>query len=196
MAMDKNLELVKRIKNGDEKSYEILLMNHKNMIYKIINTADIYRGDYIADTESLFQEGSIALYNAVFTFEENKGMCFTSYAYMIIRSRINTYLRDDRSFLDDMCSIDNNPCIDYHISMSNLCIAENPITYHKELEFEETLNKFVDNLNSEDRQIFEMRSNDLSYKQISERLKINTKRVDNRLRLLRRRLKKYLEENE
>ena len=38
-----------------------------------------------------------------------------------------------------------------------------------------------------------MKAEDSSYRQIAEKLNISVKRVDNRLQLLRRKLKRYLE---
>lgn len=192
MTMDKNLELIKRIKNGDEKSFEILLENHKRMIYKIIYTANINYGDYQIDIESLYQEGCITLYKSVFSFEEEKGMMFTSYAYMTIRARINTYIRDSKCLGDEVYSIDNFENQDYHLSMTSMCVSENPVEYHRELEFQKSLDKFISNLDEEDQLIFKMRADNISYKEISERLKINHKHIDNRLSALRKRLRRYL----
>lgn len=169
MAMDKNLELIRNIKNGDEKSFEILLENHKKMIYKIIYSTNVDYGDFQIDVDSLFQEGSLTLYKSVFTFEEDKGMRFTSYAYMTIRARINTCIRDTKYLGDEIYSIDNCDNQDYHLSMASLCVSENPIAYHRELEFQKTLDKFVSNLDEEDQLIFKMRADNISYKEISER---------------------------
>lgn len=193
--MEKYRDIIKRIKDGDEESFEIIYNDHKKMMYKIIYTINLNYGDYQMDIDSLFQESSLALYNAVFTYKEEKGMSFTSYAYMVIRARVNTCIRDARKEIE-CSSIDNFENIDYHISMSNLCIAENPVLYHKELEFEKRLNAFVENLSSEDRQIYECRKDNLSYKEIALRLNINTKRVDNRLRVLRKRLSEFMREEE
>lgn len=196
VVMKTSEELIEKIKNGDEAAFEELLENHKMMIYKIIYRHNLNVGDYMLDFDSLYQEGIISLYNSVFSFEKNKGMSFSSYAYMIIRSHIQTYIRDVKSDGDDLLSIDNCENVDYHLSMSNFCVAESPIDYHHKIEFEDKLNKFISNLSNEDRQILELRIDDLSYKDISDRLKINTKRVDNRLRTLRKRLKIYLNDEE
>lgn len=197
MTMDEYLTLIERVKKGDEEAFEIILDDNRKLIYKIIYNRNLENGDFMMDTESLFQEGSIALYKACKTFKTDKGMNFTSYAYMCIRSAINTYIRDNfKRRSDEFYSIDNYQNIDYHVSMSNVCIAENPIAYHKEMEFKKHLDEFVSKLGSEDRQILQMRSDDISYKTISERLNINTKRVDNRLRVLRSKLKKHLNDEE
>lgn len=197
MTMDKYEELIKRVKQGDDEAYEIVLNDNRKLIYKIIYNHNLENGDFMVDTESLYQEGCIALYKACKTYEIGKGMNFTSYAYMCIRSAINTYIRDNfKKHQDEYYSIDNYPNVDYHVSMSNVCIAENPVAYHRELEFRKHLHEFVSKLNEQDQQIFEMRVDDVSYKNISERLNISTKRVDNRLRVLRKKLKKHLKESE
>lgn len=189
------LELIEKVKNGDEESFNIILYDHKRIIFRLINMHALEKGDFMLDYDSLYQEGCIALYNAIFSYEKDKGMSFTSYAYMVLRARINTVIRDEiRKYEDEHYSIDNCPNVDYHIAISNLCVAENPISYHKELEFEKQLNDFISKLSIEDKEIVKMRSDNYTYKMISERLNINTKRVDNRLRVLRKKLKKQLEE--
>lgn len=194
--MDIFEEQINKIRAGDKEVFNEILEKHKKMIYKIIYNQKIDVGDYQLDVESLFQEGCLSLYSAIFSYEKDKGMSFTSYAYMVVRSHITTYIRDSKFLNEELCSIDNTKGVDYHFAINNLCVNDNPIQYHREKEFEKTLNAFLNNLNDKDKTIFEMRGNDCSYKQISERLKVNTKYVDNRLRILRNRLRKYLEENE
>ena len=193
--MEISADTITRIKNGDEECFRLLLEDYKKIIYKIIYSRNLEIGDYMIDVESLYQEGSLALYKAVFTYKLGQGMSFSSYAYMVIRARINTYIRDNvKKYEDDCKSIDNFENIDYHISMTSMSVSESPIGYHKEQEFKERLNEFVSKLNDEDKQILSMRMENYSYKDISMRLKSKTKRVDNRLRILRKRLREYLDE--
>lgn len=197
MTMDKYSKLIERVKKGDDEAFEIILNANHKLIYKIIYNRNLEKGDFIMDTESLFQEGSIALYKACKSYEPDKGMNFTSYAYMCIRSAINTYIRDNYNKLEEpYLSIDNFPNVDYHISMSNVRISENPVAYHRELEFRKQLQEFVSNLDKEDKNILQMRCDNVSYRTISERLNISTKRVDNRLRVLRKRLKTYIDDEQ
>lgn len=197
MTMDKYSKLIERVKKGDDEAFEIILNANHKLIYKIIYNRNLEKGDFIIDTESLFQEGSIALYKACKSYEPDKGMNFTSYAYMCIRSAINTYIRDNYNKLEEpYLSIDNFPNVDYHISMSNVRISENPVAYHRELEFRKQLQEFVSNLDKEDKNILQMRCDNVSYRTISERLNISTKRVDNRLRVLRKRLKTYIDDEQ
>lgn len=187
-------ELINSIKTGDEESFEILLSNHHSMIYKIIYTLDLNIGDFLIDIDSLYQEGSIALYKAVFSYESDKAMSFSSYAYMVIRARLHTYIRDYyKNYGNNYLSLDDPNGINYELFSKDEYVSDNPIKYHREQEFEKYLYDFVKTLSTEDQQLFKLRSENLSYKQISERLNIKTKKIDNRLRVLRKRLKEYID---
>ena len=195
--MNDYLELIQKVRNGDDSAFKPILQEYQKIIYKIINTQVLSRGDYLIDEESLFQEGSIALYNAVMSYQEDKGMIFSSYAYMVIRSRIITYIRNcRRKYGDELLSIDAVENCDYSIEFCNAKVCDNPpATYHREQEIKENLKKFLDEIPKEDRMIFTLRNDNVSYKQISKLLNISTKKVDNRLRMLRRRLKQLYEED-
>ena len=188
--MDENLELIKRIRNGDDKAFEILLENHKKMIYKLIYNSTLEAGDYAIDVEEVFQEASLVLYRAVFTFEEDKNVKFSSYAYLVLKSRIKNVFRGYYNiYKEEPYSIDSHEHQDYLLS---LAIKEDPIRYHKEQEFRKRLDRFIGELSTQDRQILELRGDELSYKEISNLLHISTKKIDNRLRVLRKRMGQYL----
>lgn len=188
-------DIILEIKNGNKNLFDVILKENEKLIFKVISTQNLNRGDYVIDKEELYQEGCIALYKAVMTYEFNKGMSFSSYAYMTIRSRIITYIRNDyKTFGEGYSSIDAIENIDYKLNFASNYVSENPIEYHREIEFENRLREYISTLNGEDKQIIEFKENNLSYKQIAERLNIKIKRVDNRLNVLKKNFKKYIEE--
>ena len=191
--MDENLQLVKRVRNGDEEAFRILLENHRKMIYSLIYSSSLEMGDYAIDIEEVFQEASLILYQAVFSFEEDKKVKFTSYAYLVLKNRIRNVFRSFYNiYKEETYSIDSHEHQDYFLS---LAIKEDPIGYHKEQEFRQKLNHFMNALPVQDRQILEMRGDKLSYKEISKQLHISTKKIDNRLRVLRKRMGTYLKDD-
>jgi RNA polymerase sporulation-specific sigma factor len=195
MNMKDYENIIKQIKDKDDAAFKTLLEDHYKMIYKIIYSLNSFENDFAFDIESLYQEGSIALYKAVFTYEADRGMSFSSYAYMCIRSRLLVCYRNMRKYREEeIYSIDNHPNIDYCLSMASSCVSENPIAYHHTKEFNEDIGTFVSKLSKEDQEIFRMRVEKYSYKQIAEKLNISTKRIDNRLRKLRENLRKHLNE--
>ena len=72
-------------------------------------------------------------------------------------------------------------------------VSDVPFIYHQQNELKSHLGKFLKTLSLEDRMIIDMRKNDYSYKEISDRLKINTKKIDNRLATIRKDLKFHLD---
>ena len=190
--MDENLELVKQIRNGNEEAFNKLLDNHRKMIYRLIYNSSLEMGDYAIDADEVFQEASLILYQAVFSFEEDKNVKFSSYAYLVLKSRIKNVFRSYyHIYSEEAYSIDSHEHQDYFLS---LAIKEDPIGYHKEQEFRKRLDRFMNGLSPEDRQILELRGDELSYKEISGLLHISTKKIDNRLRILRKRMGTYLKD--
>lgn len=194
--MEKYRDVIIEIKNGNKEAFNILYEGYRKMIYKIIYSHKLEKGDYLMDIDSLFQEGCIALYNAVFSYREEKGMSFTSYAYMAINGRINTYIRDTyKKSEEENTSLENTCNIDYLISRSSYNLSDNPVKYHHEMELKRKLNDFMSTLPSEDKKIISMRNNNYTYKQISKRLNISTKHIDNRLTILRKKLREYAKDD-
>ena len=72
----------------------------------------------------------------------------------------------------------------------NLQVADSASNAYNERQFKEEFNRFLNNLNEEDRMILLMRGSDYSYKEIADRLRTSVKRIDNKLRVLKNRLKK------
>lgn len=184
------MELIRRIRSGDERAFASLVRNHHRMIYKIIYTHRLDSGDYRIDADDLYQEGCLALYDAVFTFEEARGVRFSTYAYMVMNARIKSVLRSHyRSDSRELYSLDRSSDHDMI-----LCVSQDPVQYHREERFKEELEHFISALDPQDQKILKMKEEDCSYREISERLKINVKKVDNRLRYLKKKLKEKIGE--
>ena len=64
---------------------------------------------------------------------------------------------------------------------------------HKKMIYKR-LNRLMKELSSEDKQILELRGDELTNKEIADLLHISTKKIDNRLRILRKRMGQYLKD--
>ncbi|MCR4633841.1 MAG: sigma-70 family RNA polymerase sigma factor [Erysipelotrichaceae bacterium] len=189
--MEENMELIGKIRNGDDKAFSALVNQYRRMIYKIIYTYNLDSGDFRIDAEDLFQEGCLALYDSVFSYEEGRNVRFSTYAYLVIKGKIRDRLRTlSRSQGEGVYSLEK--ATDHDL---RFCVCSEPLQYHREQVIKERIDRFFAGLKEEDRQILQMKKEDCSYKQISERLGINRKKVDNRIRYLKKRLKKQLQED-
>lgn len=186
--MEDILELVERVRNHDDDAFTILLEEHRRMIYKIIYSFNLVRGDFRVDENDLFQEGSLALYDAVFTYRPERKTRFSSYAYIAIRCRIASALRRYYSSFGD-----DNYSIDHEVRRAaTLYVSDSQTACLRENELKEIVFRFIMELESEDRLILKYRRQGLSYRQIAERLGISSKRVDNRIQNMKRRIKRKM----
>lgn len=190
--MKSSKKIIKKIKAGDKSAFNNLLSLHSRMIYSIINSYNRENGDFKISEDDLYQEGSIGLYEAIFTYDENMNVKFSSYAYNIIRNRILNEIRyQSRIYDKERFSLDN-----YDFSKGNLSYlaSDNTSSYYKDCTYDTVLDNVMSNMSNEDRMIVKMRRENISYKQISDALSITTKRIDNRISLIKRKCKMALKE--
>ena len=183
---DENMLLV-AIKNGDEDAFGMLLEEYRRMIYKIINGFDLEVCDYLIEKEELFQEASLALYQAVKSYEFDRSVKFSSFAYTVIYRKMVTTVKRYRHIYEDKYSLDADKGVEYRIAYITHAVADNPEAYHKEKEFEMKLQRFIDELPKKDKELLRLKQEDLSYKEMGKRLNMKSKTIDNRLRCLKRR---------
>lgn len=85
----RNIELCRRIKNGDHNAENRILIENEGLIFQISGTLTEQRrlnsSDGI-DEEDLIQEGRIAMLTAAYIYDESKNVRFATFAYEIIRN--------------------------------------------------------------------------------------------------------------
>ena len=188
--------LVKDIQEGNEEAYKLILDNFKKMICKLIHSYQSEIGDFKVDFDDIYQEACLSLYEACMTYKENQGMKFSSYAYLLIRSKvINRVRRFIRQYRGEYYSLDSYISIEYNKSLIATSVSENPVAYHNEIELKKMIDIFINELPKQDKEIINLRLDGHSYKVIADTLNITTKRVDNRLESIKKKLKKYMDDN-
>ena len=179
-------ELIERVKNNDEFACKEMFDNYHKMIHSIINDYNLEYGDYLVSREDLYQEALIALYDACFVYKDNMNTKFSTFAYLVIKRRIQRcYKKQMYKYINETFSIDNMELVDHRKEFQSYYVSDNPVEYHRQEEIRAHLKE----LNDLDRQIITLRLENYSYSEIAEKLKINKKKVDNRLYNLK---KKYL----
>ena len=178
-------EILAKIKEGDSEAFERLLSFHHLMIFKIINHLDRSIGDFEIAEDDLYQEASLALYEAAESFEPERGVKFSTYAYVHIKNNLLNFVKKyRRRYRDDIYSFDAST------RGLNFQVSDSTTSAYDEGVLKDTLNRFLDDLSKEDRLILLMRGSNYSYKDIAEKLNMSTKKIDNKLRVLKQRLKK------
>ena len=192
-GMDEMQELVRRFREeNDEEAFKQLLSLTRRMIYKIIYSHNLNIGDYKIDENDLYQEGCLALYNAIFTYDMNQNAKFTTYAYLKIRSRIKDVIRD---------YITKQGEGNYSLENSRPGTVPNmvaqPEAYYRDDNWEEKIGRFMMELKPLDKRILQLRRRGYTYEEIAGDLGVNRKLVDNHLMMMKRKMRKqFNRENE
>ena len=88
---DKNLDLIRRYREGDSAAGEELCALNRPLIYSIVGRFS-GRG---ADRDDLVEMGTIGLVKAINTFDFSRECAFSTYAVPLIFGEIRRFLRDD-----------------------------------------------------------------------------------------------------
>ncbi len=175
-------ELVALSKSGDTSCVNELLRRHKSTVNKAVRRFFLPFGD----NDDLMQEGTLALYNAIMSFDESAGASFKTFAYLCVRRRIYDLIRESTS-VKNRALLDSVPLDEVETPYNN------PETLYIEDEREKLLLQEIDKiLSDEEKKIFDAYLNGNSYKEIATSLSVSTKKVDNTLQKIRKSLKKSL----
>lgn len=172
---DKDENLAVRAQNGDETALRAIFERFEPYIR-------FYSAQYKCsrvDFDDLVQEGGIGLVSAVRFFRSDAGAAFKTFACLCIRRQILSAMRNVNR--KEVVSLDN---------ISNLnSNAENP---EDVVIMRESISSVKDALLMSftpfERKLFLLYIEGFSYKSIAKELRVGTKKVDNSLQSIKRRL--------
>lgn len=186
-----NEELIEKIKTGDEQAVEVLFRRFNPLIQKIS------RGYFLlgADYSDIVQEALVGLYKASMTFDSTKEASFKTYASLCIKRNIlsaiksanrekNKSLNQSLSFADAISSSDED---EVFLFLPNF--ISNP---DEEIIQRENLNEIkktiVEKLSGFELKILNEYLKGMSYEDMSAKLGISKKSVDNALSRIKNKL--------
>ena len=185
-------ELVGLAQSGETTAESLILDRFKNQTDR---TACVFYSRYQAfctsgllDKDDLYQEGLLGLLSAIYSYKTDKNTSFRTYASVCIANQIKAAIKSANS--------------KKNLPFGNLLSLEDtviPATESVEEEFisnetEEVLNSFLhEELSSLELSVVRLFLQDLPYKDISERLGISPKSVDNAIQRIRAKLKEFLD---
>ena len=91
MASSKTLDLLVKVRSGDEQAKEQVVKDNLGLVWSIVHR---FKNSYY-DKEDLFQIGCIGLMKAINHFDPTYQVQFSTYAVPIIMGEIKRYFRDD-----------------------------------------------------------------------------------------------------
>lgn len=188
-------ELISLCLDKHEEAMNILINKYKPVIINIIN--DFYKkyDIYGIDKSDLYQEGLIGLLNAVETYDKDKDILFFTYANACIKSGIMSEIR--RTFRNKHRLLNNSISLDKELNDNQLLSdiihdnSSNPdnilLDKEKTKEITQSLKKV---LSKAELEIFNLRLNGLSNKEISSLINKDKKYVENTIFRIKNKYKK------
>ncbi len=186
------------ISENNEDAYSIMLEKYQPLISKY---ADYYIQKYDnrgIEKEELVQEGTIGLINAVNYYAENQDCLFYTFASLVIRREMERYIKKNMRYknqvLTSATSI-NTLIVGDDISLEDTLFKEYDLVENisNEIYYKKILYDFKYQLSDIQSQVYELRLNNFSNKEISILLDISYKAVDNCIRLMKEKFKKYIQ---
>ena len=191
-----DIDLIRKAKQGDETSLELLLAKFKPLACKIA------RKYFLAgqDEEDLYQEAMIGLFKAEQSFNENAGQDFKSFATLCINRQIQTAVKNSNrkknKILNESISLNNQGGIDlyesdddeqlYFIIPSSSPLPDDELIYREKVD--EIKNAINQKLSVYERKVLSLYLKGLSYKEMGQILEKETKSIENCLSRIKSKL--------
>lgn len=178
-------ELVYRVRENDDDAFNLIIRKYEPIICNYAKRYIGFVAKHGADMDDLVQIGRMAVAKAVRSYNSDNASIFYTYVTVCIERGFITYCRD-------LTTKKNRP-LNYRVSDDYLCtVADNstdPFNFVAEIDFSEYFLAIVrDKFRFVDCNIYELRYNGFSYKEIGELLDIPVSVVDSRLCKIRKTL--------
>lgn len=177
------LQLIKAAQGGDERAEDELLRRYISLA-KII--AHSFNLPDALDADDLASGGMLGLVRAIRSYDPNGGAAFKTYACRCIRNTILDALRHAAPNEEE--ALDEN---------SAFCDLDPEAQYIEKENMQRLTNSIANTLNENELEVLELYLDDVtSYDDISSKLGVTRKKVDNLLYGLRKKIRKLLDEND
>lgn len=170
MDTKKEQILIEKSRLGDEDSFNILIDNYKNYIFKIILS---FVKDYY-QAENIYQEVTLKIY---LSLEEYKNKSFKAYIARIATNQSIDYLRKKR--IESYNTIENMKDETIEKIVDDKLVTEDIVVKKENISRVIEVLKDMDIIYSEVLRLFFIES--LTYDEISKRYKINKRTVETRI---------------
>lgn len=186
-----DIELIELYRAGNEIAGTVLIGRYVNMINHRCWNINING----FDTDDIKQEAYMGLFNAIRTFNIQRGVSFSAYANICIKNSIKNVLAS--SFTNK--AVLNSSAIsldDIDEDLKPIDDNANPEAFLIEKEALDSINNKIDTaLTAMEKRTLLLYLGGLNYTQISNIINLSTKSVDNALWRARKKLKEVLSQN-
>ena len=180
-----DFEVLYLVEENQSEYKNVIFEKYKPILKKQAYLCYLKLKDYGLDYDDCFQEALIALNHAIDSFDFNRDALFYTFALVCIRSRLNSFLIKS---LGNKNKVLNESIL---FNKNDLYEIENiaPVYFDDlHLSFYDKVLKFKNSLSDVQSQIFELKYNGFTNKEIGELLGINPRIVYNNVCFIRDRM--------
>ncbi len=186
-------EIIARIRDRDDDAMDFMVRKYGQLVKKESRAWFLIGGD----ADDVTQEGMIGLYKAVRDFVPEKGAAFSTFATLCIRRQIQAAInksnRQKQQPLNEYISLyagedegdDLLSGLEAHADVSNP--EDMMIARERSADFMKKVENSISNMEA---QVLDLYLEGLSYADISEKLEITEKAVDNALQRIRTKIRR------
>ena len=192
-------ELLQYINENNEEASQIMFDKYNPLIVNMATKLFKHCTGLGLDMSDLIQEGRLGLNRAILSFNEEKDSMFYTYAQKCIKCKMISLIvsarRQKHRFLNESLSLNEKydgtsfQLEDY--LGDNSYNPEHCIIEHEKEQ--ELIKNFSKNLTNFEEEVFFLKINGLTYKEISTVLEKDIKAIDNALQRIKNKLKSYLQ---
>lgn len=198
---EEDKKYIAQIKSGDATALNKIMEKYKGFVYSRAKSFFLIG----AEQEDIFQEGMIGLFKAIKGYDMQKEVTFKSFADLCVRRQIisaikaqtrqkhiplNSYLSLNKTAFDEDTDREVIEQLDVDAIPDPLETITKKETY-KNLEI-----KMTEILSDFEQQVFNCYLNGESYVKIADRLGTHSKAVDNAIQRIKKKVEKYIGEDE
>lgn len=195
-------ELLSYISENNEDASEILFKKYEPLIVSISNKMYKYCKNTGLEINDLIQEGMLGLNQAINSFKEQKDTSFYTYAKTCIDRKIISLVvgskRLKHKILNESLSLELVDEEGNYVQIESILSddSNNPekLIINSEQK-KELLKNIYSKLTDFETQVFELKVNDFTYKEIASILDKTPKAIDNALQRIRTKIKESISEN-
>lgn len=181
-------EILKKAKENDPESLEILILRYKALVCKIARGYFLVSG---GDTDDLIQEGMVGLLKAIREYREDKNTTFASFAALCVSNKVKDVIRslyrDKRQSPAPSLSLSEEGEDGILGAASNMDPYAIYASREEQRDFYIKAKKLLSRLQLE---VLKLYLEGYSYKEIADKLSVPPKTVDNALSAAKDKIRK------
>ena len=200
MEFFNDYELLYFARQENEFAINTLFRKYEKMLWSIIHQHTKHYTNARIDQNDFMQHANLSFYQSIFQYREDRKASFSTFTYTCIDRKVKTLLRDmfrgNSLFYLDCISMDQEIQSTENITLIDT--IENPYPEYcpkwnfQLKEQEAVMNSFLDQVKSNEREIFMKWKDGYSYSEIASTLQLDTKYVDNTIQKIRKIKNKYM----